>query len=132
MEENERITLLDNESVTIDLDDGILIAKWKATHINLATAQLAIKYRLECTDNKAYPVIINIKVVSSITKDARSFLASEQGSEGIIAGAILIDSPIGSILGNFFIAINKPLRPSKIFTDELKARKWLIKYVSEN
>ena len=52
-------------------------------------------------------------------------MASEEGCEGVVAAAILIDSSIGSMIGNFFIRISKPLRPTKIFTDEVLAMKWL-------
>lgn len=55
-------------------------------------------------------------------------MASEAGCEGVIVAALIIDSPIGRVLGNFFISISRPLRPTKIFTDEIKAIKWLKKF----
>lgn len=54
-------------------------------------------------------------------------MASEAGCRGVIAAAVLIDSPLGSMIGNFFISISRPLRPTKIFTDEVEAKKWLNK-----
>ncbi len=38
-------------------------------------------------------------------------------------------SPISSMIGNFFIRISKPLVPTKIFTDEAKAKEWLKQFV---
>ncbi|MES2396738.1 MAG: hypothetical protein V4549_12075 [Bacteroidota bacterium] len=122
--------LLENDEVRIELEDGILLAKWKSSFADLNAAQLAVKHRLECTNFIPYPMLLNIKPLKKITKPARDFLASEKGCEGIIAGAFLINSNFGKVIGNFFIQINRPLRPSKLFTDEIKAKKWLIKYVN--
>jgi hypothetical protein len=124
--------LLENDKVRIELEDGILIAKWKCSFIDLNIAQQAVVYRLEATNFIPYPMVIDIKSIKSITKPSRDFLASEKGSEGIIAAAFLINSSLGKILGNFFIQINKPLRPTKIFTNEIKAKKWLAKYVKKD
>lgn len=121
--------LLDNEEVRIELEDGILFAEWKSNFADLNAAQLAVKYRLECTNFVSFPLLLNAKKIKNITKPARDFLASEKGCEGIIAGAILINSNLGRVIGNFFIQINKPIRPSKLFTDEIKAKKWLSKYI---
>lgn len=121
-------TLLDNDLVKIALEKEILIAKWKCNLIDLATAKQGIKYRLECTNYTDYPVLIDIRAVNTITKDARVFLGTEEAAEGIIAGALQIDSPIGKVLGNFFLSINKPLRPTKLFTDAVKAKDWLAKF----
>ncbi|MES2285293.1 MAG: hypothetical protein V4547_06350 [Bacteroidota bacterium] len=123
--------LLENDEVRIELEEKILFAIWKSTFVDLKIAQQAVAYRLEATDFVPYPMIIDIKSIKSITKSSRDFLASEKGSEGIIAAAFLIDSSLGRILGNFFIQINKPLKPTKIFTDEIMAKKWLAQYVNK-
>lgn len=125
-------TLLENIDVTIELEDGIVVAKWKSTFVDLNVAKQAVKWRLECTNFTSYPLLSNIKLVKSSTKEARDFLATEKGCEGIIAAAVLIDSPISSMIGNFFIRVSKPLRPTKIFTDELEAKKWLTKFVKND
>ncbi|MES2140930.1 MAG: hypothetical protein V4511_14580 [Bacteroidota bacterium] len=122
--------LLENDEVRIELEEEILFAIWKSTFVDLNIAQQAVTYRLEATNFVAYPMVINIKSIKSINKPARDFLASEKGSEGIIAAAFLIDSSVGRVLGNFFIKINKPIKPTKVFTDEIKAKKWLLQYVN--
>ncbi|MES2590779.1 MAG: hypothetical protein V4608_02755 [Bacteroidota bacterium] len=124
--------LLENEEVTIELENGIVIAKWKSTSVDLDIAQQAVKYRLEATNYKSYPILSNIRAIKNISKPARDFLATEKGCEGITAAAVLIDSPLGSMIGNFFISISRPLRPTKIFTDEADAKKWLTQYVEKN
>ena len=120
--------LLDNDKITIKLEGGIVNAKWKDTIIDLSTAKQAVKERLEITDNISFPIISNIIQVKNISKEARDYLATEEGCEGITAAAILINSALGSMLGNFWVRISKPLRPTRIFTNEEDAKKWLAKY----
>ena len=124
--------LLENIEVMIELEDGIVIANWKSTYIDLNVAQRAVKYRLECTNNVSYPLLSNIRSIKNGTKAARDFLSSKESCEGITAAAVLIDSPIGSMIGNFFIKINKPFVETKIFTDEQEAKKWLSQFVKKD
>jgi len=41
--------------------------------------------------------------------------------------ALLLKNPVTRTIGNFFLGIDKPLIPLKLFTDEGKALKWLRK-----
>ncbi len=59
-------------------------------------------------------------------------MASEEGCEGVVVAAVLLDSAIGSIIINFFIRVSKPLRPTKIFTNEEEAKKWLSQFVKKD
>ena len=125
-----RKILLKNQEVTIELEDEIVIATWESSSVDLILAQRAVRYRLEATDHKSYPILINIRPIKNISKPARDFLASPEGSKGIISAAILVDSPLSSLIGNFFLNINKPLKPTKVFSDETEAKKWLAKFIS--
>lgn len=121
--------LLENNQVTIELENGIVIATWKSAFVDLNIAQQAVEYRIDSTNHITYPVLANITPVKNSTKEARDFLASEKGCEGIKILAILVNSPITSMIGNFFFRISKPLVPTKIFTDEIEAKKWLKQYI---
>lgn len=124
-------TLLENHEVKIELEDGIVIANWKTSFVDINVARRAVQYRLESTNHVPYPLLSNIKSIKNGTKEARDFLALESSCEGIIAAAVLINSPIGSMIGNFFISINKPFVTTKIFTDETEAKKWLTQFVKK-
>jgi len=124
-------TLLNNDCLKIELEDFILIGTFKSEFVDLNIAHEATNYRLEIQKDKAYPLLSNIKAVKNSSKSARDFLASEEGCKGVIAAAVLIDSPISSMIGNFFIRVSKPLRPTKIFTDEAEAKKWLAQFVKK-
>lgn len=124
-----KITLLDNDIITFELDNGILIGTGKESFIDLNIVQKIVSDRLEVQKGEIYPLLINMKGVKNTTQEARSFLASEHGCKGVSAAAILVDSALGCMIGNFFILVNKPLVPTKLFTYEAEAKKWLTKYI---
>lgn len=121
--------LLDNEYSKIELSDGIIIATWKVSFIDLNIARSAVSSRLFVTAKQNYPFLIKMKSVKGSTKEARDFLSSETGCDGVIAGAILVDSIVENMLATFFIFLNKPRIPTKIFKDETKAIEWLEQFV---
>ena len=123
-----REVLLDNSLITIEKEGEIIITNLKATYVDLPTAKQAVKYRLDSTENNPYILLSNIKQVKRCLYDARIFLASAEGSERVLICAVLIDSTIGAMIGNFFIRINKPIVPVKLFIDEGEAKTWLLNY----
>ena len=71
-----------------------------------------------------YPLVIDTRKIKSITKEARDFF-SMRGRESRVYGlAILVDSPLSKIIGNFFIGLNRPKVPVKLFTKEETAISW--------
>lgn len=124
--------LLENNEISLVLEDGIVLAKFKVEHFDLQTVQKLVEDRKKVFNGITYPVIANVISVKSSTKAARDFFASETGCEGINAAAVIINSPVGSIIGNFYIRISRPLRPTKLFTDVTQAKKWLAQFVRKD
>jgi hypothetical protein len=46
----------------------------------------------------------------------------------VTSAAFLTESALRSLAGNIFLSLEKPLVPTKLFTDEKKALNWLKKY----
>jgi hypothetical protein len=72
-----------------------------------------------------FPLLIDSRNIRSISKEARDFFSMNNRDSCIIAFAIIIDSPLSKIIGNFFMGLNKPRVPARLFTDESEAIKWL-------
>lgn len=124
--------LLDNEFTKIELTNGIIIATWKAPFINLDIAKNVVSSRLKATMGQNYAVLIRMKSIKGSSKEARDFLASQIGCNGLLAVAILVDSIVENMLATFFIYLNKPIIPTKIFKDEKTATKWLEQFVEND
>lgn len=121
--------ILDTPYVHLELQDDLLIATYKkGLKITLPIAKEVVRSRLEFLNYKPVVAIVYNAGVVSMTKEARDFLSSEEGVAGIIAGAMVLNSPFGSFLGNFYISVAKPVRPIRIFTKSANALKWLKKF----
>ncbi len=70
-------------------------------------------------------VLIDMTAVSEISKEARDYFANERTASIQRATALLIESPVSRVIGNFFMGLNKPISPTRLFTDPQKAIKWL-------
>ena len=70
-------------------------------------------------------VLIDMTTVSEISKEARDYFANERTASIQRATALLIGSPVSRVIGNFFMGLNKPVSPTRLFTDPQKAIRWL-------
>lgn len=76
-------------------------------------------------------VIIDISSVFEISKEARDYFANERTASIQRATGLLIGSPVSRIIGNFFLGLNKPITPTRLFTDPKEAIKWLNTFSNE-
>jgi len=74
---------------------------------------------------KKVPVLIIGGAFTSVSKEARAFMASEESLKYSTCEAFLLNSLAQKLLISFYIKINKPLVPTAIFTDKNKAINWL-------
>lgn len=72
-----------------------------------------------------FPLLIDARGIKSISREARSFFTTNGRETSTMAFGILIDSSVSKVVGNFFLGINKPAVPTKLFTNEAEALKWL-------
>ena len=76
-------------------------------------------------------VLIDMSKISEVSKEARDYFANERTSTIQRACALYITSAIGRVIGNFFMGMNKPQAPTKLFTNKEEAIKWLHTFKSE-
>lgn len=107
------------------LKDEIIHCTFKKKSIvTLKEAQAMVSSRLEFQKGKSHKAIQFISDYQVVTKEAKQFLAKE-GFKGIEKVALIIDTKLKVILGNMWIQINKPIGPTRLFTDTDEAMKWL-------
>lgn len=76
------------------------------------------------TGGKKALVIVDGTTEFTITEEARQYSA-EQAYKTRIATAFITRSKAMRMLANLYIQINKPKSPTRMFTDEESALKWL-------
>jgi len=110
--------------------DGIARTKVKPQ------AEVSIKESLENSMavnglfvDKKFPLLIDARQIKSISKEARDNFSIKNRPTNINSFAVIIDSPLSRIIGNFFMGLNKPSVPAKLFNNEQDAISWLNKYL---
>lgn len=74
----------------------------------------------EISGDTIYPLLVNLKEINSISKEARDHFSMQNRTPAVSAIAMLIRSPVSRVVGNFFLGINKSTVPTKLFTVKLK------------
>lgn len=72
-----------------------------------------------------FSLLIDARGIRSMTRDARNQFSLKGRESAVKAFAIIIDSSISKVVGNFFMGINKPIVPARLFTSEKEALNWL-------
>ncbi len=74
---------------------------------------------------KKFPILIDARNIKSMSYEARHHFSAHGRETKTNAFGIIIGSPISRVLGNFYLGINKPAVPTKLFDNEEDATKWL-------
>jgi len=108
------------------IEDDIVFGEYLPNvQLTLEAVKTSIEARIEFTKGKPHLFLCDLTPVKSATKEARDFSSKDIGIQGITAGALIVNSSVSKIIGNFFLSINKPSAPAKLFTDKAEALKWL-------
>src|SRR5690349_4358430 len=103
-------------------DDGIVrvTAKPHVT-ITLEDAKVCVRTIREVCGGKLTPSLVDITGIVEIDREARLYFAGEETAKVEAAAALLINSPVARAIGNFFMGLNKPILPTRLFTSEAEA-----------
>ena len=115
----------DHESqiLFVDVDEG--------ARETLEDAKRNSKLGAVITQNSNFAMLLDITKIGNIDADARHFYSANTKTKNL-GIAMLTNSIVSQVLGNFFIGVNKPQMPIKLFTDKTKATHWLKQILSSN
>lgn len=112
-------------------EDGFLVTVLSENLIvDLEVAKRILALRLEISNGKSYPVLADYSRLKQVSKEARDYMGTEQGSQYITAAAMIVKSRAASVIMNFFFKVNhsKNKVPTKLFHSREKAVAWLEQY----
>jgi hypothetical protein len=75
--------------------------------------------------NKSYAILGDGTNYFTSTSELRQLMASKEFTDLRFGFAIVTRSIATKIVGNFFIKVNKPASPTRIFDEEASALEWL-------
>ena len=70
-------------------------------------------------------VLIDMRQTTKITREARQYYAGERTVSIQRATALLVSSSVTVVIANFFLGLNKPLSPTRLFREPVPAIEWL-------
>ena len=118
----------ENEYAHFWIRNSILFFEYKPNVvIDLIVAQRIVADRIQIQNEKAYPILCDIRGVVDSNKAARDYLA-QSGSVLTKAVSLLGHQSISLIITSFYLKIGKPSVPTKLFTDESAALAFLEAY----
>ncbi|MBA3682089.1 MAG: hypothetical protein H0W73_13170 [Bacteroidetes bacterium] len=79
----------------------------------------------EMVNYKKVPMLAKHEQFALPGKENRDYWATKEACPYLKADAFMINSIAMQLIANFYLKINKPVRPTKMFTDENEAIKWL-------
>jgi hypothetical protein len=107
------------------IENGIFIGEYEnGIQLDLEIAKKMVADRLKLQAGKSYPAVIHLNNVKSNSKAVRTYLATE-GIEGISHGAFVVKNFYERVFINFFLLVDVPKVPSRVFQTEEEAIIWL-------
>jgi hypothetical protein len=103
--------------------DGILRLEWtRGVVIDAPSAQLAMDRVNEMCGGRPTPLLIDMATTESVSRAARAVFAKRCDASAI---ALLGSSAVDRVLANFFLGVNAAPVPTRFFTDDDEAVRWL-------
>jgi hypothetical protein len=118
-------TKFENNYAYYEIKDFYLkITCKKAKYIDYRAARVLVSDRLRIQSYKAYHIICDISLIEGISLDARDYLATS-GSLLIKSAALVSTRSTLKHFATYFIAINNPKAPTKVFDSIQDAEQYI-------
>lgn len=114
----------------IDGDNIIRVKVHPDAVVGLEDAEEHIEVGRMLAAGREYTLLLlDISGIRSITREARVHYSRQDQTPGRAvvnrAIAILVSSPLTRVIANFFVGLNRPRTPLRLFTSEERAVAWL-------
>ncbi len=76
--------------------------------------------------DRKYVNLMEAEPNSEVDAEVRAFASSNNQNQYTIADGMVMTSQAHRILSNFYLKFNKPVKPTKVFTNKEKAIQWLL------
>jgi hypothetical protein len=117
-----------NPNVAVLRPDGILHYDFRGDRIDLETAHALLEAgRVAMGDDvRPRPVLVQLHR-ATVDQAARRYLSFSKDQRAQASRVAMIASnPVSRVIGNFFVGLNRPEIPTRLFADEPTAVPWLL------
>ena len=114
------------------MEDGIMHSMFlQDIHLELELCIALINFRQEFSEGEKQYWLYDLDKLQSTTKDAKDY-AAKYGDNYLHAAAIIVHSHLQKFIINTYIIVKKPNVKTRIFTDKVKAKNWLLELKAKN
>ena len=106
-------------------DDIIYCVADKGAEDTIETAKENFKAFKKMLKHDRHLFLCDIRGQKSMTREAREFYSSDEVAEVLIASAQITSSSISRVIANFYLGINKPSIPVRLFDTPEDGLVWL-------
>lgn len=108
--------------------DGIVQLVWAPRAASgLEDAFAAREAMTRLTSGRRRPVLVDTHEAGPQDRPSRTEFA--RWGDLVSAVALLVETPLSHMMGNFFLSVSKPMAPTRLFGDEASAVAWLLEFV---
>jgi hypothetical protein len=111
-------------------DDIIEITVLEGSRIDVEGMCALLRAQKEMTPAIA-SVLVDARGTVSVSRKALEQAANNPVNDQTAATALLVESPVSTLIGNFFIRFARPPYPARVFRDRDEARRWLLEKLAE-
>lgn len=119
---------LENYSIFLREDNIIQIEIIESAEISIDEVIEGTDKIMRIVGDNKHPVLFIANEYSLPSKESREYLAKKESLPYSLADAYVINSFPQKLAANFYLKVNKPARPTKMFTNTEEALKWLKTY----
>jgi hypothetical protein len=119
-----------SQRVWLDPETRIIMAEFDdGAELDIEDARASTRAMTEVSGGEERPLLVDFSNLKSQTKECREYYAKDpEHIKTYSAVALLVSSPLSRIIANFFLGINKPIKPTRLFEDRGAAVEWLKQY----
>ncbi len=120
-------SLLIHDGDPEDHPDGLIRAITKPIEHTLTEARETMDVYRQHTEAIGHKVrlLVDMRQLTTMSREARLLYQGEEAGAIMMGSALLIDSGISKVIGNFVMGLNKGPVRARLFTSEDQALAWL-------
>jgi hypothetical protein len=108
--------------------DGIVQLVWAPqSTVLLEDATAALDAMAQLTGGRRTPLLVDIHDTGPLDRPTRAELTRRSDIQTAVA--LIVGTPLTRMMANFFLSVNKPTFPTRMFDDEASAVAWLKAFV---
>jgi len=107
-------------------EDNILRTEcFPDTVMTLEDGRESTRISAEMVNYQPLPLLCDLTNVVKMSRECRKHFSGEEHAKTFSKCALIVTNPVSRIIGNFFIGLNRPLKPTRLFTSKEEGLRWL-------